>query len=1251
MKNNTYPLRHLSVRVPWHDSGWDGRICDAPKHNGACLVLKQIGEKRADDEEEASAGKSIKDLPRDKWPCCIPERSAFMADFEYARQPNHPYYGMGYKSHQHFESTPLRHPAYSAACIPFNWMFSSRLEELRDEYELNIGPEYEPEVINQYDKVIETNWVQDRHNQVGLQDCFFGHIKPGQSLFFVYAKQVPFVDTPGRVLLGVGRVLHVGDSTEYRYSVKSPPLRSILWERMVQHSIRPDFKDGFLLPYHAALEFAKEHPDFDPAEVVAMAPPDRFDEFSYATEHVSHDGAIDSLLACAAALRRADAAMPGSFAGQLKWIDSRLNELWKMRGPCPGLGAALCAFGVSYGTFVAREIEAKLKPNEDPWPIVEKAFADPGKHLSDESAAEFTDLLCKSWKRLPDSRRSLLKLLSRFSLSLGQAEALYVEEERPKTGLKFSDDEIQENPYRCYELTRLTAEPVSVRAIDHGVFPDRIVRDKHPLPEPSGLSSGTDTRRVRALCVALLESASANGDTLVPRGDIVRSLRDWEIQPKCEVTGDLMPVVEEGLDPEINVTELGNGDPAYQLTRLTDVAQVIRRTVSRRMKGKRHTMKVDWRALLDRPEHLGPITGDDQEERELEERARCEKAAALKELAESRLSVLIGPAGTGKTTLLTVLCGQKDVAAGEVLLLAPTGKARVRMEQSAKEHKLQLKGQTIAQFLSRSGRYDGNTGRYMLSAQAGEFVAETVIVDEASMLTEEMLAALLDALKGHKRLILIGDPRQLPPIGSGRPFADIVNHLAPGDLEGMFPRTGKGYAELTIPRRQGSTKRDDLRLAQWFSGRPLDPAADDVFTHIAKGTGTGHVHFERWDTPDELRDRLLNVLAEELKLADAQDAIGFEESIGGKKNGEYIYFNRGNAKRVESWQILSPVRGMPHGVTTMNRLIHQHFRQGTIDFARRERYRKIPKPMGPEEIVYGDKIICVRNHPRKHVWPEEEASRYIANGEVGLVVGQFKTRNMTKAPKVLKVEFSSQPSFMYTFFPNEFGDEKSPALELAYALTVHKAQGSEFGTVILILPNPCRVLSRELLYTALTRQKDRVVVLHQGDWTSLKAFATDEFSESSRRLTNLIDAPMPVMWRDRLFDERLIHLTARGEFVRSKSEVIIANHLHRPPDNEPSIEYLYEKPLTLGEQTRYPDFTIDDEESGITYYWEHCGMLHIPEYERRWEKKLAWYRENDILPSEEGGGDAGTLIITRDSEKGAISSPEIERIIRDDILG
>ena len=79
-------------------------------------------------------------------------------------------------------------------------------------------------------------------------------------------------------------------------------IRSLLWERMVTHSIRPEFKDGFLLPYQQALENSDEGRVFDPAEVVAFAPENRFTEFSYATEHVSHDAAIESLVSCRAAL-------------------------------------------------------------------------------------------------------------------------------------------------------------------------------------------------------------------------------------------------------------------------------------------------------------------------------------------------------------------------------------------------------------------------------------------------------------------------------------------------------------------------------------------------------------------------------------------------------------------------------------------------------------------------------------------------------------------------------------------------------------------------------------------------------------------------------------------------------------------------------------------------------------------------------------------------------------------------------------
>ena len=171
--------------------------------------------------------------------------------------------------------------------------------------------------------------------------------------------------------------------------------------------------------------------------------------------------------------------------------------------------------------------------------------------------------------------------------------------------------------------------------------------------------------------------------------------------------------------------------------------------------------------------------------------------------------------------------------------MAPTGKARVRMEQSTSH--LKLKGYTIAQFLSPH-RYNRSTGRYHLSDKPVEVGARTVIVDEASMLTEEMLAALIQPLKGVHRLILIGDPRQLPPIGAGRPFGDIVKKLAEG-VNALFPRVDPGYAELTIRMRQVGGDREDLQLAEWFSGAPIEPGEDDIFDKVLR-TGEGkHVLF------------------------------------------------------------------------------------------------------------------------------------------------------------------------------------------------------------------------------------------------------------------------------------------------------------------------------------------------------------------------------------------------------------------------
>ncbi len=1250
-----YPIRHISIRVPWHDTGWDGRVCAAPRLNGSCLALKRIASDRNDAAEMAVAGRSINDLPLEKWPACIVERAAFMTPFEYVRMPNHPYNRGPETQHGHFRDTPLRHPAYSAPAVPFFWMLRENMAGLAQEHELEARDEREPDLGFKSAEV----WVQDHANQAALLGCFRAHLQAHKSLCFFYAKQVPFVEDPGgsRILIGVGRVLHVSEPQEYAQASKDlkGKLRSLLWELMVQHSIRPDFKDGFLLPYHAALAKAAEDAEFDPAEIAALSPVDRLLEFSHASQLVTHDGAIQSLLAFAESLRKAKGTLPGPWDRCLQWIDARLGELWKARGPCPGLGAALSAFGLELGTFVARALAQKAGENADPWPLVDKMFADPASVLSPRLAKGIGKTVASKWSRLPDERRALLNLVSRFEITREQAVAVYVQEERAKAGIDTTDKAILANPYLLYELTRLGVDPISVWTVDRGVFPDEVIRAKHPLSEPSALDAGTDARRVRAFSVKVLEDAAATGSTLLPQVQVVLRIRGLALQPPCEVDADLMEVARDYFENAIVPIEMASGPAAQQLGRLAEMGATIRTAVDKRVSGKRFEIEADWRKLLD--VHLASQSVGQPDE--LEESARTEKTAALRELAEARLSVLIGPAGTGKTTLLSVLCSQPKIEAGGILLLAPTGKARVRMERSTKG--LKLKGYTIAQFLSPH-RYEGATGRYRLSQQAAEAGAHTVIIDEASMLTEEMLGALIQALKGVHRLILIGDPRQLPPIGPGRPFVDIVRRLAPEGVTERFPRVGPGYAELTIRRRQAGEDREDLQLAEWFSGSPIAAGDDDVFDKVVR-TGEGrHVRFVQWDAPDEVRERLVEVLVEELKRPDGSRALkgpddiaGFEATLGAEPWNDLRFFNprkgdkAGAAEAAEGWQVLSPMRSAAHGVLELNRLIHKQFRQARIDDSHKEGWqRRFPKPMGSEEIVYGDKVInLVNTNPtlswnrHRKVYPAK-VDAYIANGEIGMAVGFFRRKGLPDLRWKLEVEFSSQPGYKYDFTGKDFGEEGNPVLELAYALTVHKSQGSEFGTVILVLPNPCRLLSRELLYTALTRQKNRVVILHQGPRTELRRFSTDDCSETARRLTNLFVGPSPIEIDGRFFEEHLIHRTSRGEMVRSKSEVIIANALAGK-----GLDYAYERPLTIAGVTKYPDFTIEDMEAGTTFYWEHCGMLHVPSYRRRWEEKLAWYKSHGILPLEEGDGRDGALIVTRDEANGSIDSARISKLVSD----
>ncbi|WP_242272084.1 ATP-dependent RecD-like DNA helicase [Bacillus cereus group sp. BfR-BA-01310] len=1240
-RNKKYPIKHLSLRVPWHDNRWNGTICNHPRENSSCLILKNCALSRNDEKEESLAGKSIEELQQGQFPSCIGERGTFMSGFSFAKLIEHPYKKRNNDKYLHFKETPLRFPAYGAAGVPFLWMMREEAEKKALFYDLDYDINREP------DLQFSTTWLQDYHNQKALLDCFFEHVEPINSLCFIYAKDVPFVETSGRVLIGVGRVKHISDGVEYEYEAKGG-IRSMLWEHMIQHSIRPDFSDGFLLPYHDALDHALEHPEFNPAELAVIAPNEKMTQFSYATEHVTNDTAIKTLLLCVNSLEKANQLGIGNrdWEPQIKWLHERINELEKIRGHYPGLGSALTAFGLSKGHFIAQQLTEQMS-NDNVWELVNKMFASPSQLLSADLAKTVTDTIRQLWRKIyqnPSSTRlTLLQLISRFDLTIEQAIKVYVKEEREKEGIFLSDDDILDNPYLLVEQTVYSEEPIDFWTIDYGLFPKKVLNEAVLLPNKVQMTDPLNPKRIRALTVMQLRKASEKGHTLLPQKELVLQIRDLPLLPECQVSKDYFDIAEDLFGGVIIRTTFNNGEICYQLNELHEMGKLINSTVRKRKTATPFSIEKNWRKIID-----NEFKNDQLDE--LEELARVEKAAALETLSQSKFSVLVGSAGTGKTTILAALCAQEEIKKDGVLFLAPTGKARVRMKETTAS--LNIEAYTLAQFLSKYNRYDTKKMLYQRSKAEKCISYGTVIVDESSMLTEEMLAALFDACKGVKRYILVGDDRQLPPIGPGRPFVDIVNYLKPNNIDSRFPKVGPSYSELTIQRRQRDEQtavsiRKDMMLAKWFSGKQLDVSDDEVFQELMLGKEFPELQVISWKGDHDFIEKLKQVLVKTLELNDIGDEKAFNNSLGAF-DGKYFNFQQA-VDKIEEWQILSPIRGTQQGTLLINRLIHQLFRKDTVDYTKwlKSEYRapKLPKPLGTEEITYGDKVINTMNHSvySNRVYPEG-GQNYIANGEIGIVVGQFKNKfhKFKGQPKNTEVEFASQKGYKYTFYQSDFKEEGESTLELAYAITIHKSQGSEFETTFVVLPKNSFNLSRELIYTALTRQKGKVIILFQGDnIIDLKKYSTAMFSETTARLTNLLEQPNVKEIEGKYLSNYLIHAASDYTMLRSKSELIIYETLLKH-----QLDPMYEQELTINGQTKLPDFTIIDDDSDITYYWEHCGMLTNDIYKQRWEAKKQWYFENGILPLEEGGGPNGTLIVTVDSPESGISVPEIESIIK-----
>ncbi|MCA1011752.1 AAA family ATPase [Halobacillus halophilus] len=1200
-------VQHFSTRIPWKDNGFTGKVDDNPKNNVASQVIPNIASLRDLEFEDNNKGMDYLvagPLEMQHW---ITENAAFMSETKIPLKLNHPY-KKGNEKFNHFEETLFELQPYSFLLRPFSWTLKDNAKKKAKYYNFHFD-------LDKTERMLTWNssWVSHGDSQKGIFDYFFSGVKSDESIIFPYYKQVPFIEDNRRVIAGIGNIISPINIQEYDTDGTRDE-KNYIWETNAAHSIREGGDQGFLMPYLEIEQYAKLNPDFDVSTVTIFEPTGFRDEFSYAAEWVSFDATIDVLNQTKIALKNiADLNLKTAnrtwVNTQLNYVEKQKENVWNQRGIYPGLGAMLSAFGVKYGFDISTYIDTD---NRDLITELGDYFSgdkEIGDEKLDESLAEKEDEFNGLLKDANKIR--YFDLLARINLSVDQA--LFAWEK-----YKNQPNEVIENPYRLYELSRKEKEvgKINISQIENAVFTNKLVINNHPLKRPSKMRTKGDKRRFRAMVIFVLSQAADRGHTFLSYDrviDLINKLPlDYDTDFSVEKIHGVVEYLQEG---DLYVDETNNYIKLLEYQKYKElVLEIIKSRLNIKLPNSQN-----WREVID--EQFGQLQNENEEN---DQKAREEKANALVALESSKLSVLIGRAGTGKTSALGILASSEEIRSGGVLALTPTGKARVQLENSFKKSEVHAEFITVAQFLTRSGGFSWDRMSYRMPEKPSTSVAQTVIIDESSMLTEDMFAGILKLVQSHAhRIIFIGDPNQLPPIGAGRPFVDLINYL-----KHNYPNN---LAELQTEMRQG-TGGYDLSFAQLFSN--ADQMNKDIVYKIQNKQMNDRLKYIQYDCTDELEESLLSQLVETLEMNDDDDVNGFNKSLGAEKNGKYTNYK--TSRFIEDWQILSPTKFVGSGSYYLNNQIHQKYRQAIVENWNKNQWSK-KNPQSVQNIVYGDKVISNTNGERKY-WDGSEGSEYIANGEIGLMSSfpeQYGKNDKNK--KYYKFRFGSFEGKVFSYTKSDFGGENNDTkLELAYALTVHKAQGSSFGKTIVVINGRSSFLTKELLYTAFSRQKEQLIILSDLSVQELVQYSSDWYSDTKQRYTDLFEVPnlkeIEINNQKRFFENNLIHKTVGGELVRSKSEVIVANIL-----NQLGIEYTYEEPLRVKGKTYMPDFTIRHQ--GRIAYIEHLGMLNIASYKRDWDEKRNNYEKVGISEKE------GNLIITKDGLDGSLDALEIENKI------
>lgn len=1207
---------HITARIAWHSDGWNGHVCKAPERNTYCVGCKSfpgdvIARERNIDVERKFAGKHSSELGGYVPPCSYSYNAFGVSQATAASEPPDFFYGGAARREWTLEPATVSVWSYEAM----------------------------------YDDQVKASGRLDNDMRQALARKFFEPVIEdcGENLVFHYANYSnPLSEDENQryLLVGVSRITKVGEELFYenvQEKIAKDYAGGMVWARDITTAYP---NEGLRLPYHLYLD--------DPQTLASIAVfPENPALCKYGSKHLTDDDAIGLLEQFLAKVEHLEDIGDKSenWTAREDWLKKTIASLWASRGLYPGLLRALDAAGAEDLIPAVKSLctsEGHIKAHAEAFAALE---SDAPTSLTAALTEPQRRKIARNWKLRDDGERLLLKdVLPRFSLSADVMRAIS-SNERARCGLDVSAAEISENPYLISE--RFCGEGpedrISWSTVDRGVLPSPDVGG-----DPMVGVELNDARRFRALCVEHLRNEPnhtfrLSRDLIVEVLERMRRLPEWK---GAEFTERYFEVDAEFLSGALTLRGDGAAGLAVYLKSTFEDERLVERTLVE-LAGRpditlrRPVTAADWKSwVLKADSQLALKGGADYLSAVEEQIGVCSR------LFRRPFAVVTGQAGTGKTTVIEAIVRgirRTEGEGAEILVLAPTGKAADRAREVFENASLErVKTVTVHSFLASFGWLNENLTFRRAGGKSATPLA--VVLDEGSMLDLELAAALMRAIdwRAVHRLILVGDAGQLPPIGRGRLFADVVRWLS-SEHPDSLGRLNRNLRQLL--NKTQNTGSAIIELANLFVVDDEEKSADageDSATTLAQEELIARVHaggavdqdlnIIYWDRPEDLSEILLTTIETRMSggaaLSDTPPYKVWQEAL---KSDPTAY------------QILTPHRGELHGVEALNAACQKRIAAFTIS-----------RVGAVDGITLFDKVIQIRNRPASNkIWAYDHEARSqveveVFNGEIGMVraIGfdskLYTTLKTGYGPRLSRfaVQFSRKQKFAVGYGKNVPypGDRRRQRrenveenLELAYAVSVHKAQGSEFAHTFIVVPSGGkRSVSTELIYTALTRASRHCTLLIERDVSSLLDARRRENAQmpqiNSWLFDNLHVGKEVLRDRRSWYEAGKIHQALSGVMVRSKSEVIIANLLHNS-----ELPFSYEMPLFAGDGTlRLPDFTLSWR--GRTYYWEHLGMLDQTKYADDWSKKQKWYDEwfpGQLVTTEEApnlSGEAADII-------------------------